>query len=311
VELLVVIAIIAVLIGLLLPAVQQVRSAAARAKCANNLKQWGLAMHNYHSDHGSLPFGAQTGSYPTPPPRQTWVMYLWAYIDQPGLAERNELTQPFYMFPGTVSGTMQGLCAQPVPQYDCPMDVYAGADQTNATDGYDRVRGSYVVNWGPTFMYSEPAPGKQGPFFQINGNPAEPGYTSFEQITDGTSNTLMMSECLRAKTLNDQDWRGDIHNDGGQFNFMTFYGPNSGSPGVAGGPDQEDSSFCTQNGDPLMPVSCMPSNAEQLFSARSRHPGGVNASMCDGSVHFISNSITLVLWQDLSTVSGGEVISNY
>jgi prepilin-type N-terminal cleavage/methylation domain-containing protein/prepilin-type processing-associated H-X9-DG protein len=318
VELLVVIAIIAVLIGLLLPAVQKVRAAASRAKCANNLKQWGLAMHNYHSDYGTLPFGAQTP--PTAngtPPRQTWVMHLWAYIDQNGLAERNDLTQPFYLPPGTYAGSLQGLCAQPVAQYDCPDDIYKGIDQDNATT-YDRCRGNYVVNWGNMHMYDVPTGRTQGPFFQIEGNPATPGHTSLISITDGTSNTLMMSECLRAHIGGDLDWRGDIHNDGGQFNFMTMYPPNSGTPapysnGTYTGQqtDQEEMGFCSPDGDPLMPVTCMPTNAEQLYSARSRHTGGVNASMCDGSVHFISNSINLAVWQDLSTMMGGEEIPPY
>jgi prepilin-type N-terminal cleavage/methylation domain-containing protein/prepilin-type processing-associated H-X9-DG protein len=315
VELLVVIAIIAILIGLLLPAVQQVRAAASRLKCQNNLKQWGLAMHNYHDENGTLPFGAQTGD--PSPPRQTWVMYLWDFIEQRGLAEKNDFTQPFYMPPGTYPGTMLGLCAQPVPLYDCPNDVYVGFDQSDstATGQYDRVRGNYVVNWGKLTMYSVPEPSTQGPFFQIDGNPATPGYTAFETISDGLSSTLLMSECLRAKTLNDADWRGDIHNDGGEFNFMTVYGPNASSPGVPPeyplGADVEDQTFCTQNGDPLMPVTCAGSTAGQVFSARSRHAGGVNVCMCDGSVHFISNSITLSVWQALGTVNGGEQIPDY
>ncbi len=306
VELLVVIAIIAVLIGLLLPAVQKVRAAAARAKCANNLKQWGLAMHNYHDENGKLPFGAQTEATggAANPPRQTWVMYLWPYIEQNGLAEKNVWTANFYQPPGTISGTMTGLCAQPVAQYDCPDDIFSGGNQTGATDGYDRVRGNYVVNWGSVYIYEEdPDPKKIGPFFDLEGSPQTPGHATFTSINDGLTNTLLMSECLRAKTANDADWRGDIHNDGGEFYFNTFFPPNTPIP------DVEDQSFCTQYSDPLMPVTCAGSNSGQLFSARSRHFGGVNAVMCDGSVHFFSNSINTLIWNGIGTMNGGEEVS--
>src|SRR5450631_2570764 len=100
IELLVVIAIIAILIALLVPAVQKVRAAAARTQCLNNLKQWAIAMQAYHDVNKHLPLGSSGN------PRQTWVMYLWPYIDQGPLASKNDLTQHFYVPPGTIANTM-------------------------------------------------------------------------------------------------------------------------------------------------------------------------------------------------------------
>ncbi|HEY7153034.1 MAG TPA: DUF1559 domain-containing protein [Gemmataceae bacterium] len=142
IELLVVIAIIAILIGLLLPAVQKVRAAAARAQCQNNFKQWGLAMHMHNDTMGTLP-PAATGS-----PRHTWVVHLWPYIEQQNLANLygNLNAQPFYTPPATVQNTFNGLCAQTVKIYYCP------ADRPNAHwtgDSYWRARGNYAVNWAP------------------------------------------------------------------------------------------------------------------------------------------------------------------
>src|SRR5262245_3157846 len=130
IELLVVIAIIAILIALLVPAVQKVREAAARTQCLNNLKQWGLAMQSHHDSYKKFPFGSQGN------PRQTWVMYLWPYIDQSMLTRSLDYnTQPFYTPPCTQYNTMNGYCGARVPVYYCPSDN-PGRDQDDLSQTY-------------------------------------------------------------------------------------------------------------------------------------------------------------------------------
>jgi prepilin-type processing-associated H-X9-DG protein len=292
IELLVVIAIIAILIGLLLPAVQKIREAANRMKCTNNLKQWGLAMHNYHDVNGQFPAGARNN------PRQAWPMYLWSYIEQDNLSRKNDLSQPFYVPPGTIGNTLQGLCGLKVPIYYCPSDV--GADLDSPAAYYQRRRGNYVVNWGNAMYDTVPPAIGRAPFYHENGNRSTPGIVNMASITDGLSNTLLMSETLKAWSHDDNDWRGDIQNDDGVFKFMTLTTPNSSAFDVV--------NWAIPNGDPLMPVSTAGS---QYSAARSRHPGGVNVLLADGSVRFVRNAIDLATWKALGTMDGGEVIGNY
>ena len=305
IELLVVIAIIAILIALLVPAVQKVRDAAARTQCQNNLKQWAVAMHNFHDVNKRLPLGSSS-SGTTGLRRQTWVRFLWPYVEQSVLSAKDDMRQPFHDPPGTIWGTLQGLCGARVPIYLCPNDT-GKIDQNQGM--YQRTRGNYMINWGNT-LYGDTraAPlgtgtrDKWGPFYHINGSRATPGIVRLNTITDGTANTLMLSESLLALVLSDNDWRGDIHNDDGFFRFHTVTTPNSTAPDLV-----SSTTFFRVNDDPLMPVAL---GNPQRAAARSRHSGGVNAALCDGSIRFVRNGIDLATWQALGSMSGGEIIGS-
>jgi prepilin-type N-terminal cleavage/methylation domain-containing protein/prepilin-type processing-associated H-X9-DG protein len=303
IELLVVIAIIAILIGLLLPAVQKVREAAARTQCSNHLKQYGLAMHNFHDVNTRFPIGSQNN------PRQTWVMHIWPFIEQDNIGRMitNIPTQQFYLAPATVTGNMNGACGQRIKLYYCPSDGQ-GLDLTNHPQ-YQRTRGNYAVSWGNA-LYDDTRTSAQataigqnfGAFNHEGGNRSRPGIVRMTTITDGTSNTLFMSETLMAKSAADDDWRGDIHNDDGVFRFHTVTTPNSSTPDLI-----SNTAYFRQNGDPLMPIAL---GNPQRAAARSRHSGGVNAAMADGSIRFVRNSIPLATWAAMGSRTGGEVVAN-
>jgi prepilin-type N-terminal cleavage/methylation domain-containing protein/prepilin-type processing-associated H-X9-DG protein len=296
VELLVVIAIIGILVGLLLPAVQAAREAARRMQCTNHLKQWALANHNFHDAFKRFPKGSSNGGVEK---RQTWVMYLWPYVEQTALYQQSNLQEHFYLTPNTIPNTLNGTVGKRVPIYLCPSDN-GQIDQNVGT--YQRTRGNYVVNWGNVWYgqpdNSVPPPPNKAPFNNTNGNRTLPAKVTFGSIVDGTSNTLLMSEYLMAKSPNDNDWRGDIHNDDGVFRFHTLLTPNTSSPDII------VNGWFQTTGDPRMPAAA---GANQRNAARSRHTGGVNAARCDGSIGFVSDSVNLLVWQSMGSMNGGEV----
>ncbi|MBN9118231.1 MAG: DUF1559 domain-containing protein [Planctomycetes bacterium] len=299
IELLVVIAIIAILIGLLLPAVQKVREAAARMKCSNNLKQWGLALHGYHDALGTLPEGNRNN------PRRVWVVYTWPYVEQGNYYVQFDQTVHFYQQPNTYTSTTNGIYAKTAPLYYCP------SDRTNAIwqgDVYWRARGSYVINWGNQAVPYNSGDAAQslalgvGPFGYADGiNASNPRKVKITDISDGTSNTLLMSEIIMAGNDTDFDIRGDFLNDDRPCTqFMTINTPNSGT---------DVTPYCLNNG--INPPCTTSGSGNAYKAARSKHTGGVNTLMGDGSVRFVPNSISSTTWRALGTMNGGEVISNF
>lgn len=302
VELLVVVAIIGTLVGLLLPAIQAAREAARMSQCTNNLKQWGVAMHNHHDAVKALPYGQNRVNPPGAEAsklnqwtvRRTFVVSLWPYLEQSDLFSAYDPNKGWYDMTTNASGrTNQSLGATRATHYYCPSDR-PGAMWTGNI--YVFCRSNYVTNYGSRVMYSGE---RKAPF----GWTASGGYTNyvpyrtnFKDITDGTSKTLLMSEIRVTPTDSSGDLRGCTMNDGGTPWFMAVATPNSGADGLNQG-------VC----DATEGMACA-ATADVYISARSRHPGGVNAVMCDGSVRFFADSITLATWAALSTMNGGEQI---
>jgi prepilin-type N-terminal cleavage/methylation domain-containing protein/prepilin-type processing-associated H-X9-DG protein len=295
VELLVVIAIIGVLVALLLPAVQVAREASRRMKCTNHLRQLALAMHNHHDVNGKLPFAGSTA-----PVRQSWVSQLWPYFELGNLAAQYDYKKGFHEPPNIVQNSLTGVLCARIPLYYCP------SDRVNAMwqgDAHFRARGNYVVNWGPiTVPFTPPNPPQAiAPFgYTDHASINKPKQTRFSEITDGLSNTLLMSEVTSPKIDASRDQRGDINNDRGANRFMTINTPNKGT-------DFMLNVWC----ESTVEAPCIQAAANQHYGTRSRHPNGVNASLCDGSVRFVSNNIPLNVWQAASTMDGGESLGEF
>ncbi len=293
VELLVVIAIIGVLVALLLPAIQAAREAARRMQCVSVLRQWGLAMHNYEGAHGFLPEGNRGNPTAENPDsrRRTWVVLVWPFQ-----------TLHFFQDPNTIQNSLEGIYAQTSPLYYCPSDrpgaLWMG-------DPFWRARGNYVINWGNMAVPFDPMDLQQDPNLGIGPFGYEdfisrdrPRTTAFRHFTDGTSNTMIMSEAIMAANDTDQDIRGDMLNDDRACTqYMTINTPNSGI-------DVPLSGWCVNNG-----VNPPCENGEFSHkAARSNHPGGVNVLFGDGALQFVNDNVALDVWRAIGTMNGGETI---
>jgi prepilin-type N-terminal cleavage/methylation domain-containing protein len=330
IELLVVIAIIAVLIALLLPAVQAAREAARRAQCVNNLKQIGLSIMNYESSNGTFPPGAKATSW------GTWYHAILPYIEANAIANSynymgSSCSNPALSYSGaqnsTSSNTRIKSFSCPSDQDDAPLagvvSMNYAANYGNTGTGYWQtqatINGVVVPFLGAPFAWINPA----APYCSTpNPYPSQyAGVFGINSVTDGTSNTMLVGEVIQGQDTgpaNTYDLRGFVQY-GSSSGFSTLLPPNSPLPD-----DLNSSSYCV-NKAPNPPCELRGAGANSItglnpssgasqaidqYASRSRHPGGVNAVNCDGSVHFYKNTININTWRAASTTRGGEIISS-
>ena len=336
VELLVVIAIIGILIALLLPAVQAAREAARRSACKNNLRQVALAMHNHESAIRRLPRGCY-GDYNSGggrPRRQGSPQLLpwyedttWAYLLTPYIEEGN-VTDLFNLDLTANAPENEAARRVKIAVYECPSDQAIRNEFSN--NFWARWRYNYAVNWGNTStsqsMGNSMPPNSAGvrtdtstgadqlPDATFGGAPFTFGVgVKFAKINDGLSNTLMVAEKITGKGSNTEIYGtmgsfGDCTLCRGGQGFQTWTRPNSDRPDLddSACPDAEPDIHC-EVGGPAPAGTTYPQEDHQ--AARSKHPGGVNAALCDGSVQFYTDDIDIFVWRALGTSQGDEVVN--
>jgi prepilin-type N-terminal cleavage/methylation domain-containing protein len=309
VELLVVIAIIGILVALLLPAVQAAREAARRMQCQNNLKQLGLALHNYATPHGQFPIGALNSPNTTPwqRPRGTYFPHLLPYLEQQAIYDRVDFKAiggaNTYWDQTPNSQGVNSPCAQVVATMLCPSD--GGRKQLTIVSGGLYAAGNYLGFFGDKnyrgLLGDNPTNLRAA--FGMNFG------ASWQDFRDGTSNTLAMGEYVRASTSGAnaaRDFRGGVWFDQpGYSQLYTLNTPNSSVP------DQLYGGYCNHLPQRNMPCVDSDNNGSDTASARSHHPGGVGAVLGDGSVQFFSSNIDLTVWRALGTIAGGEVVGSF
>ena len=317
IELLVVIAIIAVLIALLLPAVQAAREAARRSQCVNNLKQFGLAIHNYISTTDSLP---PSGGWSTIQ-NESMKVRLLPFMELTAAANAWNFNLGAWNATGVEENAT--VISMQVSSFLCPSDMNPG----NTGNFSSQNRAVAVTNYGNNAGTNRNYNGgyMTGPCYFIGGYQTFPKTQSLASVTDGTSNTAMMSEWIKGTSGQNKKALNLCWQMGGQ-----------NKNAAAANPNQADAQQCQAStsiqwdykgeywsvhdggrggtywhiGTPNTKSCDAGSPWDGIITPASNHTGGVNMLFLDGSVKFIKNSINYLTWTGIGTMSGGEVLDS-
>jgi prepilin-type N-terminal cleavage/methylation domain-containing protein/prepilin-type processing-associated H-X9-DG protein len=292
IELLVVIAIIAILIGLLLPAVQKVREAAARMSCQNNIKQLAIAIHSYHDANGQFPTSGAPGyvdNNSVNTQNWSWLVKILPYIEQDNL----------YRATGAPTATVNAnptAVQTTVKTFLCPSDTNNTTARTDTNIAYNTTFAVGMTNYkgvsGSAWMWGSYATGPSGVtgtnpgldsgngwIYRSNGGQNYPGPRTMASIIDGTSNTFFVGE------------------DIADFNQHLSWPHFNGCTGTTAIPPNNLNTIASRGDWP------------NVYSFRSRHTGGLNFALGDGSVRFVTNSVPLSIYRAFGTMNGGEVVT--
>ena len=324
IELLVVIAIIAILIGLLLPAVQKVRDAAARMKCQNNMKQLGLACHSYSDVYGGLPSAMVNVGYGnTELPNSTtgygpnWMVLLLPYVEQSALYNSQAASINKWLTGVNSDHNWRNVRTSVVNAFQCPSDPNVGTAYSGA--GGNWARGCYAANMGPADVSKTdgqsqtltPTGGSiaidvRGPFWVTTKLPHH--CMSIEKMADGSSNTVMIGELRAGPAATDPRGTWAL-GSAGSSSVANFTRGDDVLPNNRNS-NADDIQGCTNATAIGMGCYSAGGHSKQAIF-RSAHTGGVNATFGDGSVKFLNNNINSQTLAELCSAQDGKVLPPY